>query len=228
MKRTNKINKIISIGLLAICAICLNSCLKNNKYYIDYAAVGTTVEMAMAPAKVVTPPDALTYFASLGLGAYVDTINHSSSSQLVPVYVNVASPQLPGSATTATLILDTASLNLFNSAFGQVAAGYSNASGYTMVPNSDGVTYEVLPDSCYQVTSWTVTVPAGQRLAPLNVMVNPNKIDTTTIMINDPNISSTPIQMFKHNYILPISIKTASQTVSNWKTVMVNVQVQPD
>lgn len=221
MKRN--INKIIIDGvLLGIGMITLSSCLKNNKYYLNFASVGTTVEMAMAPAKAVPPPNAFYYSTDLGAGAYVDTIQYSNSAQTVPIYVNVASPEVPSSATTATLFLDTAALNALNNEYGEVNAGYYNGN-FDPIP---GLEYELLPSNSYQISSWQVIVPSGQRLAPLNIQINPSMVDTTTMETVDG--SGNSVRIFKHNYVLPISIQSASQKVSNWKTVFVNIQVMPN
>lgn len=232
MKRNIKL--LITGSLLSICILSLTSCLKNNKYYIDFASVGTTVEMAMAPAKAVPPPDAMYYSTDLGASIYVDTLQYSASSQTVPIYVNVASPKVPSSPTSATLELDTAALKAINAEYGGVSEGYTSLNGpgaFTFIPAGDGVAYEILPDSCYTVSSWDVTVPADQRLSPLNVTVLPNKIDTSTIWIKDASVAAdnngkpVPYEILKHHYLIPVTIKAASQTVSNWKTVFVNVQV---
>lgn len=231
MKRN--INKTIAGGILGgLLLVSLNSCLKNNKYYIDFTKVGTTVEMAMAPAKAVTPPDAFYYSVSLGAGCYTDTIQYSGTAQTVPVYVNVASPQVPNTPTTVTLKLDTAALSALNASIGGVYSGYTSQSntpgiGFDLIPSDStgNPHYELLPSNAYTVTSWTVTVPAGQRLVALNIQVNPSAVDTTTTVGTDGSGNAVP--MLNHNYVLPISIVSASQKVSNWKTVLVNVQVMP-
>ncbi|HVB04604.1 MAG TPA: DUF1735 domain-containing protein [Chitinophagaceae bacterium] len=236
MKRN--IYKFLTGGLVLGTMLGTSSCLKNNKYYIDFSKVGTTVEMAMAPARAVTPPNALGYSTSLGAGFYLDSVNYSGNDTL-PIYVNVASPSVPTTATTATLALDPTDFATYNGILGGVydiyyyflglPAPQSNVitSGYIGIPNADGFQYEILPDSCYTVSSWTVTVPGGQRLAPLNVIVNVNKIDTSSTWIIDSTISNNPIEVLNHNYILPVTIASASQKVSNWKTVFVDVVAVP-
>jgi len=229
-----RINHILGWGLLIVAGAAFSGCLKNNKYYIDYGAVGTLVELPMAAPTANLPPNIMPGgYDITDYGAYTDTVTYVGDTIGMPVYVNVASPDVPGSPTTATLALDQNALDSINGVFGGVFAGYTTQSGYG--PNNysagwqyDGnpitnLTYEALPDSCYSVASWTVTVPAGQRLAPLWVTITPSKIDTTTAMYVDSQ--NDTIRALNHNYILPVTIASASQKVSNWNTVLVNVQV---
>lgn len=215
--------------------VALGGCLKNNKYYIDYSTVGTLIELPMAAPASTLPPNILPNgFAITDYGAYADTVTYKSDTSGTPIYVNVASPSVPGSQNTATLAIDTAALDSINAALGGVYPGYTNqTNGYGPNGNYAGwsfngapitsLSYELLPAADYTVSSWTVTIPGGQRTSPLWVTVNTSVIDTTTGMYTDAN--GNPVRAFNHNYILPVTIKSASQKISNYNTVLVNIQI---
>ena len=187
-----------------------------------------------APVATSNPPDIIPGgYSIVGYGAYADTITYSTDTIGTPVYVNIASASPLNVPVTVTLALDTAALDSFNVSEGGVFSGYTTQVSYgpnyapagwlySQYPVS-GYLYEMLPTDAYSVASWTVTVPAGQRLAPLWVTINPSKIDTTTVAAVDQG--GNPTRIFNHNYVLPITIATASQKVSNYNTVLVNVQV---
>jgi hypothetical protein len=83
---------------------------------------------------------------------------------------------------------------------------YNHANGLDTGTN---VPYVLPPDGSYTISSLKVTIPAGQRSASLNIQV------TTTLL--DP----------AGLYIIPISIVDASgQKISNYKTILLNVQAK--
>jgi hypothetical protein len=106
----------------------------------------------------------------------------------LPVYVNVASPQAPASPTTITLAVDTAFLSQYNSA--------------------NGTDYQVLPDSVYTTSGWTVTVPAGKHLDSMNVTFNFSKMDLS------------------QNYVLPVTISQSSLPIEQWNHLLLYISVK--
>ncbi|MCL6524627.1 MAG: DUF1735 domain-containing protein [Thermoflavifilum sp.] len=109
----------------------------------------------------------------------------SNIPDTIPVYVNVASISPLNTPVTATLGLDTGYLNQYNQA--------------------NGTNYELLPDSVYTISSWDITVPAGQRLAYSNLIIYTTKMDAS------------------HNYVLPITIVKSSLPIENWNHLLLNI-----
>lgn len=110
MKNKNKI--IVAAGLLLV-AFTLGSCLKNGKYYDDFAASTASIDLPLA--------------ASNANGVVAFSFNATVTSTTIPVYINVASPKVLGKAVNATLAIDTAFLSQYNSA---------NGTSYEVFPDS--------------------------------------------------------------------------------------------
>ncbi|MGZ3898593.1 MAG: DUF1735 domain-containing protein, partial [Flavisolibacter sp.] len=147
----------------------LSSCLKNNSYYTDFSSAAASVQLPLAARnsnKLVT----FSFDASAG------TVK-------VPIYVNVASPSTPSTATTVKLGIDTAYLRTYNSA--------------------NGTNFEVLPDSVYTTTGWDRTVPAGQRLDSTVATINISKINLSHNYVLPVTIvsSSLPIEQWNHLFM---------------------------
>ncbi|TAN18474.1 MAG: DUF1735 domain-containing protein [Chitinophagaceae bacterium] len=139
MKRSiNFIMAIVGVFFL----LTFSSCLKNSKYYADLSKVGASIDMPLAAANG-NAPVAFTFVAA-------------DTPVTYPIYVNVASPKKLGVPVTATLGLDTAYMDQYNS--------------------NNGTDYELLPDSTYTVNNLNLTVPANQRLAYATVSINTGKI----------------------------------------------------
>jgi len=166
--------------LLTLTIFSFSSCLKNNEYYVDLSKVAPSIYLPLAATYVNGP---ITF-----------AFQTSSIPDTIPVYVDVASVSPLGTPVTATLGLDTAFLNQYNQ--GKLA------SDSTFVP------YEVLPDSVYSVSGWDITVPAGQRLGHINVIIYTSKLDAT------------------HKYILPITITKASLPIENWNHLLLNISAK--
>ncbi|PJJ76379.1 uncharacterized protein DUF1735 [Thermoflavifilum aggregans] len=154
--------------------------LKNNQYYVDLSKVGASIQLPLAAANTNQP---VTF-----------AFETSNIPDTIPVYVNVASPSVLNTPVTATLGLDTAYLNQYNQ--------------QQLAQDSTFVPYELLPDSVYSVSGWNVTVPAGQRLANINVIIYTSKLDAT------------------HKYILPITITSASLPIENWNHLLLNISAK--
>jgi len=107
----------------------------------------------------------------------------------LPVVVNLASPSTRSTATTVTLIVDQAAFTAYNAA---------NGGGYTLLPAAD-----------YSISSLTVTIPAGQRTATMNISINSSLIDLSKA------------------FLLPISISNGGGVnISTYSTIMYNVQAK--
>ena len=89
------------------------------------------------------------------------------------IAVNIASPQVLDYPVTVTLKVDQAAIDKYNGVAGNTAL-------------------TVLPDSTFQFTTTTVTIPAGHRIARIPLTLFPTKIDATK------------------SYGLPISIVSAT------------------
>jgi Domain of unknown function (DUF1735) len=174
MKRIRSVKKIILGTTLVAGLFSLSSCLKNGQYYINFAAVAPSVDLPLA----ATNNNGVVAFA------YPATVTTTS----IPVYVNLASPKVLGTATTATLAVDTAYLNAYNT--------------------NNNTSYAVMPDSVYTTTGWNITIPAGQRLDSMNVTFDFTKLDLTQSYILPITIqtASEPIEQWNH-LLLYISVK---------------------
>jgi hypothetical protein len=94
--------------------------------------------------------------------------------------VDVASPNLPTTATTMTLSLDTAGLSAYNAA--------------------NGTNYQPLPDTTYTVSGWDVSVPAGKRIDSITVTIDLSKLDLSNAYVFPVTIASAslPIEQWNH------------------------------
>jgi hypothetical protein len=170
MKKFRAINTSIKVlGLAAV--VSMGSCLKNGQYYDDFAAVGASVELPLASAN--------------SNGVIPLAYNATVTTAVIPVYINLASPNLLSAAVTATLGLDTAFLRQYN--------------------NANGSAYVLLPDSVYTVSGWNRSIPAGKRLDSMVVTVNFAKMDLSQPYILPITIktSSQPIEQWNHLMLNP-------------------------
>lgn len=174
MKRRININKFITGVLLTGMLLSLSSCLKNGPYDYNFAGAKASVDLPLA--------------ASLANGIKTVVYDGSVPNPVLPVYVNVASPNIPTTSTTATLALDADYLAQYNAA--------------------NGTSYELLPDSTYQVSGWDVEIPAGQRLDSIAFTLDLAKIDLS------------------HSYVLPVTIQEASLPIEQWNHVMYSIAVK--
>jgi len=113
----------------------------------------------------------------------------SATPQVIPTVVNIASVSTLSTATTFTLALDTAAIGKYNTA---------NSTAYTLLPAAD-----------YSVPSWTVTVPAGQHTATINININTSLVDPSGL------------------FILPIKLVSAGGlTIDQYDELLYNVQAK--
>lgn len=99
--------------------------------------------------------------------------------------VNVASVNKPTTTVTATLGIDQAYLDQYN--------------------DDNSTTFELMPDSAYQIATWDATIQPGHREDSIPIMIFTNKIAPG------------------HNYILPLTIVSSSIEISSWNHLMLNI-----
>ncbi|MFD2570717.1 BT_3987 domain-containing protein [Spirosoma soli] len=105
--------------------------------------------------------------------------------------VKVSSPNIPSQDVQISVAIDEAALTAFNA--------------------QNDTDYKILPASLYQLTTPTVTVKAGTRLAPVSFQLN-----TTSLSFTD-------------NYAIPFVIKTATNNVtvsSNYGTKILAIKLR--
>jgi hypothetical protein len=172
---------IITTFILSLAVLTMSSCLKDPRAQ-DFSNVGALVELPLE--------------AYNGVGKLVaEALPIQTTPQTIPVVVNIAAPKALGSATTVTLLLDTAAITAYNTANGLTAA--------------DGTAYTLPPSNSFTISSYKVTVPAGQHTANLNISITSSNLDPAGL------------------YIIPITIVDGGgQKISNYKTVLLNVQAK--
>jgi len=169
-----KLNKVL-VGVGAVLMMgTLNSCLKNGKYYTDFSAISASVDLPLA-ATNNNHPVPFAYDAA-------------ASSPSIPVIVNLASATPLSSATTATLAVDAAYLDDYNTA--------------------NGTSFLLMPADAYTVDGWDVNIPAGKRIDSMVVHFDFNKLDLTESYILPITIAqaSQPIEQWNH-LMLNIQVK---------------------
>ena len=172
--------KIVTSAFAIGLLLFFSSCLKNNKYYIDLTKGAANIELPLAAV-----------YANQPFALALKTVDTPSTYY---VYVNVASPHKLGTAVTATLGLDSAFLNTYNAD--------------SLAADTNYIPFTVLPDSCYTISSWTLTVPANQRQAYATIKIYTSKISGSG------------------NYVLPFTITSSSIALSNWNHLLIHISAQ--
>lgn len=204
MKRYFNIKLLLMLVLVGSVSL-LSSCLKNNKYYVDFGDYKPSVELPLAAKNANKPfPMALNV-----TGEPVDYF----------VYVNVASMDKPSSPVKVQLAIDSEYLSEYNSA--QDAATKKSQADYLAAdPDhtendndypADYVPYILFPDSLYTIDKMELTVPAGERQAFATLKVKTWQMDFTA------------------KYCLPFTIASAdpnSYNISSWKHLMINISAK--
>lgn len=165
--KTKYFRLIVIAGLI----FALQSCLKNNKYYIDFSKGAPALELPLAANNANSP--------------FAVSFNIVDTPTTYFAVVNVASPSKPTSPVTGTLGLDTAYLNQYNT--------------------DNSTSYELMPDSTYSMSTWNITIPAGQRQ-----FIIPIKIFTSKLAPG-------------HQYVLPLTIVKSSIAISSWNHLLANI-----
>lgn len=184
-----KQNKMKYFGLLLIAGLlifALQSCLKNNKYYVDFSKSPAVLELPLAANNANSP--------------FSVSFNIVDTPTTYYAVVNVASPSKPTSPVTGTLGLDTTYLNEYNA---------NNSTSYELMPDS---TYTIASwnftiPAGQRVFNDLIKVFTS-KLAPGHQYVLPLTILKSSIGISNwnhlmPNIG--PKNKYDGNYNLQIS-----------------------
>lgn len=178
-------------------SISLSSCLKDPRY-VDFAKVGTLVELPLA--------------AFNGNNTLVaEALPIQDAAQIFPVVINVAAPKPLSSPLKVTLKLDVDSLARYNqklvAQFTADSLAYENDTTGTVPKNGPLVQYGLPPADAFNIPNLSVTVPANQHTVNLPVTVITSKLSLTS------------------HYIIPLTIVDASgQKISNYRSLLYNVQ----
>jgi len=166
-------NKYLRLLIIAAMVFSLQSCLKNNSFYTDFSKGKPAIELPLAATHTNDP--------------FAVSFDVSTTPTQYYVVVNVASVNKPTSPVTATLAIDKAYLDSFNTA--QAAADPDNY-----------VPYELMPDSTYSIGSLDVTIAAGHREDSIPIQVFTSKLDAGHIYVLPFTIvkSSLPISNWNH------------------------------
>jgi len=141
--------KIACLSLTAVSL--LSSCLKDNSHYVDYAGVGTLIDLPLTEPTIAYPSPN---------GVFQQEVYNDGGIDTLVVAVNEANPVPLSSAVNVTLsVTDVTELNSYNTAYDL---------DYTLLPAAD---YTV-------IGGLTVSIPANQRLAYLKIAINTSAIGT--------------------------------------------------
>lgn len=197
MKRYLNIKMLLVLALTGGVFL-MSSCLKNNKYYVDFGDYNPSVEFPMA-AKYVNKP--------FGIDWSPDTTTSFK------IYINVASMDKPNLPVTATIDIDKAWIDQYNT---EQAASAKQAQEDYLADTSHRTSdpaypyswtpMEILPDSLYEISiggsaaqvPFQLSVPAKERQAYADVLIHTDKFPAG------------------HNYVLPFTMTDASTTISSW------------
>ena len=192
-------NKNFRLLIVAGMLFSLQSCLKNNSFYVDFSKGSPAMELPLA-ANFTNKPFAISF-------------DVSNTPSLYYAVVNVASVDKPTSTVTGTIGIDSVFLNSYNSAQDaaakQAQAAYLSADTTHKVNDAnypaDYAPYELMPDSTYSIASLDVSIAAGHREDSIPIQIFSSKIEQG------------------HKYLLPITIVKSSIAISNWNHLMINI-----
>lgn len=203
MKRYLNIKLLLVPALVGSISL-LSSCLKNNKYYVDFSDYKPSIELPLAATAANKP--------------YSIPLDVSPDPQDVLIYVNIASMDKPSSPVTATIAFDPDYLDQYNAeqdaATKQAQADYlAEDPDHTTDDDdypADYVPYKLFPDSLYTIDNMKMTVAAGERQAFVTAKVITEHMD------------------FSEKYILPFTITDVEpkMDISNWNHLMLNIQAK--
>lgn len=192
------LNIRFSAAILVAVALLMSSCLKNNKYYVDFGDYDANIELPLS-AKYGNIP--------FGVNWSPDT------STSFKVYVNIASMDKPKSPVKVTLGIDADYITQYNADQSAKAAAaqakYLENPAHTVDDPQYPFSWtpmEILPDSLYEVmvegnsvtVPFDLTVLTGQRQAFAELLIHSDRF---------------PVG---HNYVLPFTITDAPLKISNW------------
>lgn len=179
--------KIIGFLTILIAAISLQSCLKSAPMNIDSDnKTAGIVELQFIQPGGSTINSGMTYFSGAALtypaADMADTANYN---------ISLGGANTLGKDLTVSLAADATKL-------------LDNFS-------SDSISYQIMPDSIYHIISAVATIKAGMRIANMQIVYFPSKIDITK------------------SYMLPITIKDAQGQIisSNFSTIYFHIIGNP-
>lgn len=177
----------------------LQSCLKNNDYYMDFSKGKPAVELPLSAFNTNDPFLAAFYIQDEPTTYYA--------------VVNVASVDKPTTETTGTLALDPDYLDKYNA--DQDAATKASQAKYLKADSTNTVDdddypadyepYLLMPDSVYSISSYDFSIQAGHRQDSIPIIIKTNKLN------------------LDNQYIIPLTIKSASLPISNWNHLLIHV-----
>jgi len=170
----NLLNIKFSIVLVVATGLLMSSCLKNNKYYVDFGYYEPTLELPLAAAKVNKP--------------FVAIFDPADTPTTYYIVLNVASMEKPKTPVTGTIALDVDYLNSYNAE--QAAA------------NPSYKPYELLPDSTYEISSMTATIQPGQREAWIPVKIWTKKLNLEHLYCLPITISNASIKISNWKHLM--------------------------
>lgn len=151
---------LITTILLSAAALSLSSCLKDNRY-VDFSKAGNLVDFPLGGK------------AFFGADAITETPDTDANGTIVRQFaVNVATANVPTTATTITLALDNSIIDTYNAA-------------------NPSVTYLPMPADAFVFTQTTATIPAGKQYATVSVTFYKNKLDPSKSYMLPIKIVST-------------------------------------
>lgn len=137
----------ITTALLSAAVLTFSSCLKDKANYVDFSKGSNIADF---------PKGGLAYFSS---DAITETPDTDAAGTIVRQFaVNVATVNVPTTATTMTLAIDTTLIAAYNAA-------------------NPSITYLSIPANAYKFTATSVTVPAGQQYATVSITFYKNLLD---------------------------------------------------
>lgn len=168
------LNIRFSAVLLVMTTFIMSSCLKNNKYYVDFGDYEPNVELPLA-ATNVNKPFAVSY----------DVADTPATFYVV---VNYASMEKPTKPVNVTIAIDQAYLDQYNAD--------------QLADDPDYEPFDLMPDSVYQIESLTATIPAGKRQVWIPVKVYTSKLDASHAYILPVTITQADAKISNWNHLL--------------------------
>lgn len=161
-------------ALLVATALLMSSCLKNNKYYVDFGDYADNVELPLA-ATNVNKPFAVSY----------DVADTPATFYVV---VNYASMNKPSKPVNVTIGVDQAYLDQYNA--DQLAA------------DPDYEPFELLPDSVYSIASMNAVIDPGKRQVWIPVKIYTAKMDASHVYVLPFTITKADVKISNWNHLL--------------------------
>lgn len=171
----NLLNKKFSVVFLTVAiALLMSSCLKNNKYYVDFGDYAPNVELPLAATNVNNP--------------FAVSYDVADTPATFYVVVNYASMNKPTKPVKVTIAIDQAYLDQYNA--DQTAA------------DPDYEPFDLMPDSTYSIESMTGTIEPGKRQVWIPVKVYTSKMDASHSYILPVTITSADVKISNWNHLL--------------------------